>query len=477
NMEDKSKKTVQEALDKVMHGAELPYHAVTNEIHRTWGCQWWEEQLALPSTAPSLSFPMLNRLAAYLLRSNPKITAVLRATYSHVFLDEFQDTTPSQWDLIMAAFVNSNSVLTAVGDGKQRIMVWAGADAEIFDKFKVAFQAEPVTLIRNYRSVPELVRIQHAIAQIVETDSAEPEAATGNLGDGVCSIFGFDSPQSEAIFLANRIHREIEEGARPRDFCVLARQSVGDMVALLQAELRARGISLRDESLLQDLRVEPLSNIVMLTLRLATAVRDPMAWSDLTSELGILTGLDEEIDSAELERLTLSHKNWAKEFLDSGADIKNFPSGIVTIVGAARYRTCYRQYMNGSYLEKVATELGSALANSLESAGTVEDLVRDFVGEDVVPAMSIHKSKGLEFKTVIFMGLEDEQWWNFRAQPEEEKRAFFVAFSRAINTVLFTFSKERPKWGRPTQTNRAQVGALFNILQRAGIEVTDIGHV
>jgi len=80
----------------------------------------------------------------------------------------------------------------------------------------------------------------------------------------------------------------------------------------------------------------------------------------------------------------------------------------------------------------------------------------------------------LEFKTVIFMGLEDEQWWNFRNQPEEEKRAFFVAFSRAIHSVIFTFSQERQKWGRSTKTKRAEVGALFDILQQAGVELIKI---
>jgi superfamily I DNA/RNA helicase len=111
----------------------------------------------------------------------------------------------------------------------------------------------------------------------------------------------------------------------------------------------------------------------------------------------------------------------------------------------------------------------------LENAGSVEGLVADFIGENVVPAMSIHKSKGLEFKTVIFIGLEDEQWWNFSSQPEEEKRAFFVAFSRAIHSVHFTFSQERTRWGRITQTNRHQVGTLFDILQQAGVELINVG--
>jgi len=194
------------------------------------------------------------------------------------------------------------------------------------------------------------------------------------------------------------------------------------------------------------------------------------------SELSILTGLDEESENAELEQITLVHKKWAQEFLSNGADIRSYPRGILEIIGPEKYRASYRQYMNGNYLEKVTEDLGNALGTSLDNAGSIEGLVTDFIGEDIVPAMSIHKSKGLEFKTVIFMGLEDEQWWNFREQPEEEKRAFFVAFSRAIQSVLFTCSRQRPKWGRLVQTNRNQVGALFDILQQAGVELIEVGN-
>ncbi len=461
-------------MDKVMHGVELPYENTTNETLQAWGKQWWSEQLSKKSADPSLTFPMLNRLAAYLIRSNPKLAKALRMTYSHLFLDEFQDTTASQWDLITAAFSDSSCVLTAVGDSKQRIMSWAGADAEIFSKFKSTFNADEIPLIRNYRSVPALVRIQHAIAQVIEVGSNEPEAASTHQGEGVCSILGFKTPELEALFLAKLISDDIENGANARDFCIIVRQNASAMIALLQAELKARGVSLRDESLLQDLKAEPVTNIVILTLRLATSIRDAKAWNDLTTELGMLAGLNEETHSAELEKLVLLHKGLVETFINQKKNIEDLPTAILELVGTGQYRSCYRQYMNGSFLEKIAAELGEALKISLVNAGSIEGLVADFTGENVVPAMTIHKSKGLEFKTVIFIGLEDEQWWNFRNQPDEEKRAFFVAFSRAIHSVLFTFSHERPKWGRPSQTNRQHVGALIDVLNNAGVELIDV---
>lgn len=91
--------------------------------------------------------------------------------------------------------------------------------------------------------------------------------------------------------------------------------------------------------------------------------------------------------------------------------------------------------------------------------------------------MTIHKSKGLEFKTVIFLGLEDSQWWGFRYQPEEEQRAFFVAFSRAIERVLFTWSDVRDeRFGRKRQ-QRENVETLYTILVEAGVPAVDARHI
>ena len=98
NVHGWSRSKLKRVLDEIMHGEELPYGAPDlHEIRRAWGIHWWREQLCLPADVPSLTFPMLNRLAAYSLRCNPKIVAALHSTYAYVFLDEFQDTTSSQW--------------------------------------------------------------------------------------------------------------------------------------------------------------------------------------------------------------------------------------------------------------------------------------------------------------------------------------------------------------------------------------------
>jgi superfamily I DNA/RNA helicase len=117
--------------------------------------------------------------------------------------------------------------------------------------------------------------------------------------------------------------------------------------------------------------------------------------------------------------------------------------------------------------------LAAALRESVSSSQNAMGAVDDLIGIDVVPAMTIHKSKGLEFDTVIFLGLEDSQWWTFSTQAEEEKRGFFVAFSRAIARVYFTFSDVRAgRWG-PKEQEKEQIGALYRILLDAGVPTID----
>lgn len=78
--------------------------------------------------------------------------------------------------------------------------------------------------------------------------------------------------------------------------------------------------------------------------------------------------------------------------------------------------------------------------------------------------MTVHKSKGLEYHTVIFMGLEDSAWFNFQRQSDEETAGFFVAFTRAKQRVIFTYCSARG--------SRAQIAPLYDLLKKAGVQTT-----
>lgn len=474
NVQQLSEGEIRRAFDKFSHAYPLPYDGRdVKPLARHLGLRWWGKQLALPPGKPGLTFPMLNRLAAFLLRCNPKLAFALRATYDFVFLDEFQDTTAAQYDLIRAAFQESDSILTAVGDSKQRIMVWAGAMTEIFDVYENDFQATRHHLVRNYRSAPELVRMQHVIAQAIEAETPPAEAMKAD-SVGSCNLLEFSNSDEEAEYLADLIETGIRaEGKNLRDFCILVRQRTGEMIEKFKHALMGRGIRLRDESQLQDLLVEPVVKFLLAVLRLATRPRDAEAWEFLTSEISFLLGLDESDDSVKIEQEAGGLLQHARGALKDKKAISNLPSELVEMLGDATFKSSYRQYSGGSYFKDTIDRLSEVLQAALGTTGNAKEAVDDVIGVDVVPAMTIHKSKGLEFNTVIFLGLEDSQWWAFAKQPDEERRGFFVAFSRAAEHVFFTFSDVRDeRWGR-RQQRKAQIGDLYSILQRARVPTID----
>jgi superfamily I DNA/RNA helicase len=76
--------------------------------------------------------------------------------------------------------------------------------------------------------------------------------------------------------------------------------------------------------------------------------------------------------------------------------------------------------------------------------------------------MTIHKSKGLEYHTVMFVGLDDGAWFAFQSQTKEEMCGFFVAFTRAKQRVIFSYCAAR---GR-----RTAIAPLYTLLKGAGVQ-------
>ena len=84
--------------------------------------------------------------------------------------------------------------------------------------------------------------------------------------------------------------------------------------------------------------------------------------------------------------------------------------------------------------------------------------------------MTIHKSKGLEYHTVIFVGLEDDAFWSYRNQSNEDNCAFFVALSRAKDRILFTFSQIRKDTrGNLRKQSFKNIEPIINTMNESGL--------
>jgi superfamily I DNA/RNA helicase len=177
-----------------------------------------------------LTFAMIGRLAELLVRINPIVRQALQLTYSHQFMDEFQDTTQVQYDLVEAIFLGSNAVVTAVGDNKQQIMRFAMAMDDPFTPYEADFKAQRTPLKNNYRSSPDLVRIQDILARAVDNKPVTPVSKSkGTIVGNSCEVWDFKTAAAEADCLAEFVTSEMKTyKLKPRDFCILVRVRAGD---------------------------------------------------------------------------------------------------------------------------------------------------------------------------------------------------------------------------------------------------------
>lgn len=448
---------------------------------------FWGDALRPLQSPPALNFPMIGRLAELLLRHNPRLIATLRYTYMFAFLDEFQDTTDIQYDLTTTAFKGSNSVLTAVGDPKQRIMVWAGALDGIFQRFEEDFGATPLQLVMNYRSAPRLVAIQRHLIAALDPDAPEPQPfhtdVNGEKGEGECNVFVYPDIDTEAQHVAElTVDTLKEQDLVPRDICILTRTWNDRYSALIIDKLAEHGVKARVEKTLQDLLAEPVTLLQLALLRLALSERDAEAWGeimDVLAETQSGAADDSRVRSSELKLASFCSE--LRKRLSAGdftrPTVEQILSETIEFFGEERLKTEYPQYGQGTLLSDLQKQLADEFVSRLERKQDWSTAVEDIEGKDSVPIMTVHKSKGLEYHTVIFVGLEDSALWGFAKAPEEEKCGFFVAFSRAITRVVFTFCRTRPRsvGGYPEKQTAKTIGVLYKLLQAAGVTVTEVG--
>jgi superfamily I DNA/RNA helicase len=463
-----------------LFGTPLPEGAPTISSPAEWAAdRFWQSWLHEgPNT--SLTFPMISRLAGLLMASNPMVGHALRLTYSHLFMDEFQDTTQAQFDLAKAIFLGSDTVVTAVGDNKQRIMRWALAMDDPFTPFETDFKAKRTPLLNNYRSSPELVRIQDVLAKALDSKSSTPVSKTkGTVSGDSCAVWDFTTPDIEAARLADFVRKQMaEHKLAPRDFCILVRQKAGDYMEVLEPAFVKQKLPLRNEVekvgevTLQELLVEDLSEYLVVLLRLFASVRAGRHWTACLDMMCMLNGLalDDEAGRAKVvKRLNAYEADFRKTFPnpESAQDkADKLVQSLIAFIGMPNILAASPAYRQGDWFEKVSEAAALHLEMACKSAKSWSEALDEYEGVFSVPLMTIHKSKGLEYHTVIFVGLDDQAWWSFANDKIEATAGFFVAFTRAKQRVVFSYCVQRG--------DRSKIAPLYKLLTDAGVKTIKI---
>lgn len=421
------------------------------------------ERKAGPSPR-EIEFGDLVPLAIKILSSSVVARNAIRQTYSDVFLDEFQDCTNLQYDLLKLAFQGTSIRLTAVGDTKQKIMAWAGAMDGIFQAFVLDFAATPLNMYRNFRSKPRLLRLQNEIIRRLDPSSVMPDEQLAG-DEGEVFAWRFADSREEADHLAALIEGWIKtEQLPPAEIAVLIRNQLDLYADHLMAALEVRGIPFRNEQQLQDITVEPAARLIVDYLSCLYGQCEPKAWIRLMNQL--IPFADEEIQSNARKDLDRLVKQQRKEIAaaelvgDRFAGWWDLVRAFLKQVSIETLVSLSPDYESHDRLREVVRDTRTRIEELLKLEADLSKALERFSDDQAVRILTIHKSKGLEFDSVIIMAVEKEI---FFGNQDENRCAFFVGVSRAKQHLVLTHAdqRERPAGARRWNVQRTAQNEYF----------------
>lgn len=394
-----------------------------------------------------ITFKELVPFAVQILEQSNIARNAVRQTYSDVFLDEFQDCTTEQYKLIKIAFAGTRIRLVAVGDTKQRIMMWAGALDGVFKQFATDFAAVHLRMYRNFRSQPRLLRLQNEIIRVLDPDSVMPDELMVGEGGEVHTLH-FNDSQEEARCMADLIEEwSGTEGIPFSEIAVLISKQPDLYARHLMSELEIRGVPYRNEQHMQDISTEPAAKLIVDYVSCLYDCRESKAWIRLMNQLAPFA--DDEGQSS-------FHQDFQQFFKPKRAEVAHARSMEEPFIGWKKHVDAFLQWIDRKTLTALSPDYETRARLDQVVADTVRRIeeilmiepnlpkaLKRFSEEHAVRILTIHKSKGLEFDSTIIMAVENE---SFFGNVDEERCAFFVGVSRAKRRLILTYTarRERP---------------------------------
>ena len=356
---------------------------------------------------------------AQLLEKNPDVASRVRGMYQHFVVDEYQDTDPAQQRLLDAWLGERDSV-TVVGDAQQAIYAFKGGEPSLIDDFTSRYpQAVSVSLVRDYRSTPQVV----AAANEVLAKAPGPRVVLeGQRPDGPAPVVrSHDTEQAEERAIARRVAALIADGTDPGEIAVLHR--FNSQAVSIEAALRTAGVPLDRSG--RDLFFERKEILAALRALAGRAQRDP----DMHGTAAL-----------------------AESLRSTGFDSRTPPPG----EGAARERWDAQAALLelARTLPPAATETAQTLLDELARRARDEHEPR----RGGVTVCTVHKAKGLEWDVVLLARLTEGSLPSVFAETPselaEERRLFYVALTRARHTLELHHASARAEGGRKQKRSR-----------------------
>ena len=222
----------------------------------------------------AVDYPAMLALPLRLFKSQPAALRLLQDAYRHVLVDEFQDVCGAQYELLRQ-LADRHHNLVAVGDPRQALYAWRGADVHFLQRLRTAFpETQQLTLDQNFRSTRQIVGLANALA---ESLGGLPPLWTDNPAGTRALHVVVANEQEEAAYVASEVERLLRDGV----VCDL-----GDVAVLYRTNRQAQESILAFRERRLSYRV--LGRGDLLTRR---AVRDALAYLRLAHNPGDVAAL------------------------------------------------------------------------------------------------------------------------------------------------------------------------------------------
>jgi superfamily I DNA/RNA helicase len=460
----------------------------------------------------AVSFDTLISLTIELFENHPAVLAAYQDRFRYLLIDEYQDTNRAQFRLA-ELLAKRDRNLCVVGDDDQSIYGWRGADVSNILKFEAD---ATIKLEQNYRSSPTILE---AANQVIAHNKNRHEKKLWSQipSSRPIEVFNALTDAEEASAVIKRVLSLKEEGFRFKEIAILYRSNSIARIfeaALIQAAWQKEGqwvrgipyevfggleFSERSEikDLLAYLRVIANRKDQEALLRIINVPRRGIS-EDFLDELTQINRKEGIVLSELLEQVAKGERSFPHHprglagirqliaFFDKMRDrFANEPLGetLMSLLEEVNYKRAIEEEVKSEKMRQFKWENVLECVNAISSYEKEAEnpSLADFIAtttlarqplsrvkkssEDRVQLMTLHSAKGLEFRAVFLVGLEDHilphEKSIMETGIEEERRLFYVGITRAKELLTLSMARARLRLGKPAPTQPSRF--LFEI--------------
>ena len=428
-----------------------------------------------------------------LIRDNQQIKELYGNKFKNILIDEFQDTNEIQFKWIKN-LAGTDTTVTAVGDDDQSIYGWRGAKIENINKFSKEKETAIVRLEQNYRSTQKILNAANAVIGKNSNRLGKKLWTEGNEGECI-EVYEAYNEQEEANYVAENVHKIFSGGDYYKDIAVLYRSNAQSRTIeeyLLRQNLPYviyGGVRfyerLEIKNVLAYLRLIVNRNdnaafersIGAPTRGIGEKTLEQIRAYSQKNDLSLFQSCKGLVKDGGLKGKAAKSLDSFCDFIETCAEIihelpsDEFVEKVINQSGLIDHHMKEKGEKGRIRIENI-NELISAvksfeIINKNEDLSDYDSLIAAFLSsvsldmgetqasktDDAVQLMTMHSAKGLEYKYVFLVGMEESLFPHSRSMDninelEEERRLCYVGITRARNKLFLTHTEFRRLYGQ-----------------------------